>query len=407
METYRELAIDLPNGCSSIRSEVHQFAAEVIRPAAGPLDRASDPKFLVEAESPLWPVLKGAYGLGYHRALLPKQFGGMGLPPVAVHVLLEELGWGSAGIALSLVAAAIPAMAVLADGRKELIDQFVKPFVQNRDASWIGCWALSEPAHGSDNFDVGSEEFRHPTSFPQLAARSDGVDYILDGRKASWITNGGIATHALCSVAIEPSRATRRFVLVPLNLQGITRGDAALKLGQREMNQAAIFFDQVRVPRTLMLKGEGYEREVAKLLALAHSAMAAVLTGTARAAYETALEHVKRRRQGGKAIADHQLVQRSLFGMFTAVEACRALSRTVLVHNLGAAVPSLESAIAAKEFCSRMACEVADQAMQLHGAEGLCAGNTIEKLFRDARVCRIEQGTNEVLALTAIRQVLR
>jgi alkylation response protein AidB-like acyl-CoA dehydrogenase len=406
METYRELSLGLAAHCESMRNEAHHFAMEVMRPAARAIDRSAEAHPFSVAESRLGQVLKAAYGLGYHLALIPERHGGLGLPAIGVHILLEELGWGSAGIGLSLVASSLPATAVIADGRPELIAQFVKPFAENRDATWIGCWALSEPRHGSDHCLVGSDEFRYPTTRAQLVARPDGHDYVIEGQKASWVTNGGIATHALCSAAIEPSNAAHCFFLVPLATPGISREEAPGKLGQRDMNQGAIVFDKVRVSHAWALKGEGFEHEVARLLAISHSSMAAVISGTARAAYQEALAHSKRRWQGGKRICEHQLVQERLFKMFSEVEACRALSRATLVYNWESAIPSLENAIAAKTYCTRTAFQVANQAMELFGADGFTPGNLIEKLFRDTRVSTIQQGANEVLGLAGAHRIL-
>jgi len=406
MKNYQELAIGLPRQCASLRDEAHRFAEEVIRPAARNLDRPDIQPPVVNPDSSLLQIIKAAYGLGYHRAVLPAHFGGLGLPSLGIHILLEELGWGSAGIALSLLSSSLPVLALIADGRSKMIERFVKPFVENRDASWIGCWALSEPRHGSDHFLVGSDEFRYPTNGVDLIARADSRKYVLEGQKAAWITNGGIATHALCSVTIEPSKAAQAFMVVPLDLPGVSRSPAPGKLGQREMNQAQIVFNKVEVPREYLLKGEGFEQEVARLLTLAHSGMAAIITGAARAAYEAALDHSTRRRQGGKRICDHQLVRQALFEMFTGVEACRAFSRAALVYNWETVKPSLETAIAAKIFCTRTALQVVDRAMQVFGADGTVVGNPVEKLFRDIRVSIVEQGSNEVLMLAGANAIL-
>ena len=407
MATYRELSLGLPEQFESLRDEAHHFALEVMRPAAMAIDRGAEAHPFSVAEPRLVQVLKAAYGLGYHLSLIPERHGGLGLSAIGVHILLEELGWGSAGIGLSLLASSVPAIAVIADGRPELIARFVKPFAENRDATWIGCWALSEPRHGSDHFLVGGAEFRYPPATAQLVARLDGHDYVIDGQKASWVTNGGIATHALCSAVIEPSKAAHCLFLIPLASRGISREEPASKLGQQEMNQGALVFDNVKIARDCALKGEGFEQDVGRLLAFVHSAMAAVITGTARAAYEEALAHSKRRWQGGKRICEHQLVQERLFKMFTEVEACRALSRATLIYNWESGVPSLENAIAAKTYCTRTAFQVADQAMQMFGADGFTRGNLIEKLFRDTRVSTIQQGANEVLGLAGAYRILQ
>ena len=172
------------------------------------------------------------------------------------------------------------------------------------------------------------------------------------------------------------------------------------------MNQRALVFDNVKVARDCALNGEGFEQDVARLLAFVHSAMAAVITGTARAACEEALAHSKRRWQGGKRICEHQLVQERLFKMFTEVEACRALSRATLIYNWDSGAPSLENAIAAKTYCTRTAFQVADQAMQMFDTDGFTRGSLIEKLFRDTRVSTIQQGANEVLGLAGAHRII-
>jgi alkylation response protein AidB-like acyl-CoA dehydrogenase len=134
--------------------------------------------------------------------------------------------------------------------------------------------------------------------------------------------------------------------------------------------------------------------------------MAAVFTGVARAAYEEALAYTQQRVQGGKPISEHQLVQKRLFDMFSKVEAARALSRATMIYNHASQTPSREHAIAAKTFCTQAAFEVASDAVQLFGANGLSKDYPVERLFRDARVSMIEDGSNDVLGLVAARQII-
>lgn len=409
METYRELGVDFPAQCQSLKEQAHRFAQEVLRPAATAVDRMADATKAIAGGSPLWSALKGAYAHAYHTAAIPQQLGGLGLSGLAMHVLLEELGWGSAGVAVSLLASALPFVALVRDGRGELVDQFVKPFAADRAGSCIGCLALSEPLHGSDSFAIGSEQFRSPSGRGQLVARLDGEHYVINGEKAAWISNGSIATHAVCSVTIEPSKgmSAHGLALVPLDTPGVSRGEPLNKLGQRVLNQGAIVFEQVRIARGLMLRGGGYEPELERIFSFLDSATAAIFTGLARAAFEEALTYSKQRVQGGKAISEHQLVQRHLFDMFTKVEASRALSRAALLHERGASgEPSLEHAIAAKTFCTQAAFEVADGAMQVFGGYGISQGHLSEKLFRDARVALVEHGINDVMSLAGARRIL-
>jgi len=179
------------------------------------------------------------------------------------------------------------------------------------------------------------------------------------------------------------------------------------KLGQRALNQGEIFFDGVRIPRHYMLTAaEGYEAELTRTLTFANTGMSAAFTGLARAAYEEALDYSRDRVQGGKAICEHQLVQKHLFEMFTKVEACRALSRAVMIYNQTAATPSLEHAIAAKTFCTQASFEVTSDALQIFGGNGLSKEYPMEKFFRDARASLIEDGTNDILSLAGARQII-
>jgi alkylation response protein AidB-like acyl-CoA dehydrogenase len=410
MELYRDLAVDLSEECRSLKAQAHRFAAEVVRPAARAVDRMADAREAVAADSPLRAAIRSAYGLSYHAAAIPRELGGLGLSGLAMHVLLEELGWGSAGFAVSLTSSAAPFMAVVWDGRSELIDAFVKPFAADKTASWVGGIALSESLHGSDSFAIGSEQFRHPSAQGQLVARLENDQYVIDGAKAAWISNGSISTHALCSVTIGPSKgmSARGLVFVPLDTPGVSRGEPLNKLGQRAMNQGGMCFDQVRISRGMMLKGRGYEPELERLFCFLDASSAAIFTGLARAAFEEALAYSRERVQGGKVISEHQLVQRRLFEMFVKVEASRALSRATLIHEREATgEPSLEHAFAAKTFCAQAAFEVTNDAAEVFGGPGVSTGHLAEQLFRDARVALIEHGINDVLSLAGARRILQ
>jgi alkylation response protein AidB-like acyl-CoA dehydrogenase len=369
----------------------------------------TDPRDVIALDSPLRSVFKQAYQLGYHVASLPTEIGGMGLRGLGMHVLIEEMAWGASDLAISLLATSFPFAAAAASGNQELYEKFVKPYIADRDSSLIGCWAITEPQHGSDELVPGTPQFHNPRVTGQVVARADGDSYVINGQKAAWVSNGTIATHAALYLTTEPKAgmAGGGIAFVPLNLPGVSKGKPLNKLGQRALNQGEIFFDNVRIPRKWMLtKSEGYELEVERTLTFANSAMAAAFTGVARAAYEEALDYSKQRVQGGQPICEHQLVQKHLFEMFTKVEACRALSRAVMTYNQTSTTPSLEHAIAAKTFCTQASFEVASDALQVFGGNGLSKEYGIEKLFRDARASLIEDGTNDVLSLAGARHIL-
>ena len=409
MDTYRELNVEFPKDIETVKETVHRFAKDVLRPAAVALDRMTDPREVIALDSPLRKVFKQAYQLGYHVAGLPTEIGGMGLHGLGMHVLIEEMSWGAVDLGLSLLCASFPFTAAAASGNPELYEKFVKPYVADREGSLIGCWAITEPQHGSDELVPGTPQFHNPRVTGQVVARADGDSYAINGQKAAWVSNGTIATHAALYLTTErkAGMAGGGIAFVPLNLPGVSKGKPLNKLGQRALNQGEIYFDNVRIPRSWMLtNSNGYELELERTLTFANTAMATAFTGVARAAYEEALEYSKQRVQGGQAICEHQLVQKHLFEMFTKVEACRALSRAVMIYNQTSMAPSLEHAIAAKTFCTQAAFEVTSDALQVFGGNGLSKEYGIEKLFRDARASLIEDGTTDVLSLAGARHIL-
>lgn len=344
----------------------------------------------------------------YHAAEIPRQFGGLALSGPELEVVFEELGWGSAGLASALLTSTIPFASVVRAQDPELVESFARPFASDRSASLVGCWAMSERHHGSDVLAIGAPVFRHPQIPGELIARSEGDAYVLSGHKSTWVGNGTIATHALTHVTIDSKgMASRDILLIPLDLPGISRGEVFSKIGQRELNQGEIVFENVRVPHSLSVaKIDGYEQRLTEILGHANACLSAIFTGLARAAYEEALDYSKRRFQGDKLLCEHQVVQKRIFDMYVEVEASRALAQAALSAESGSARPPLSQALAAKIFSSQAALKVAGDAVEMSGARGLAQGSLVEKLFRDARTTSAEQGTNEVLALTSARLLL-
>ncbi|MDO8614860.1 MAG: acyl-CoA dehydrogenase family protein [Dehalococcoidia bacterium] len=407
--TYLDLNKQLTSDEAALKEQVHRFAAEVIRPAAMELDRM-EPEDVIASGSPLWGVFKQIYGLGYHTRGLPEELGGVGLSPLAQHIYSEEMGWGACDLSVSLGVTAMPFFFASRSGNQELIREFVVPFSQDREARYIGCWAVTEPHHGSDAVFMGNGLKETPSDVAfELQAEPDGDDWVIRGQKSSWVSNGTIATHAMVHMGLDRSRSstTAGIAFVPLNLPGVTRGKPLNKLGQRALNQGEIFFDNVRIPKSYMLvPPEGYAMMGEMILAAANAGMGATFTGVTRAAFEEGLSYARQRVQGGKPICEHQAVQLKLMDMFTKVECARALSRAAVVYNATTLPPAPEYSVASKVFCTQAAFEVASDALQLHGGMGLAKGMVIEKLFRDARASLIEDGSNDVLSLAGVRRIL-
>jgi alkylation response protein AidB-like acyl-CoA dehydrogenase len=292
---------------------------------------------------------------------------------------------------------------------EKLVEDIIEPFCACRDASLVGCWGITEPDHGSDTLAPNTEVFSDPKVSCQVTARLDGDEWVLSGQKSSWVSNGTIASHALVYLTLDPSLGMSGggICIVPLDLPGVRKGPPLDKLGQRALNQGEFFFEEVRIPQDYMLVDqESYVGMLDLTLATANAAMGAMFTGVARSAYEMALQYSQERVQGGKPLFEHQLIKHKLFGMFTKVEAARALSRAALVYNLNNSPPVTHYSIASKVFCTQAAYEVASEAVQIAGGMGVSREYAIEKIFRDARAGLIEDGANDSLMITGAHMLV-
>jgi alkylation response protein AidB-like acyl-CoA dehydrogenase len=379
-----------------VRDSVHKFAADVLRPAGRELDRLADPGDVIATGSLLWSVFDRYRELG----IVDLEELGGDLDPIARArlrcMVSEELGWGDAGLAISLGVAGFARLFARMSGRPALIERFAGP--DHRD---IGCWAVTEPDHGSDTLAVTERSFSDPELRANCVARREGEEWVIRGQKAAWVSNGTIATVAALFCTIDPSEGFKGggVCLVPLDLPGVSRGKPLDKLGQRALNQGEIYFDDVRIPADYMVVGkESYATIVEMVLTMANASMGAIFVGTAQAALELALDYAKERVQGGVPIFSHQSVKARLFRMFMQVEAARSLARRVFVHNFSQP-PLLQYSIASKVFGTNTAFEVASTALQIFGGNGLTREYPIEKILRDARASMIEDGCNEVLSL--------
>ncbi len=406
---YLDLNKNLTDEQNALKQRTHEFAAQVLRPVSSELDRLADPADVIAEESPMWDVFRQAYREGFHIRGFPEDLGGSRMGPLESHIVSEEMGWGSADFAIALSVTSFPF--AFAAGRRDpdIMREVVMPFVEDREARYIGCWAITEPGHGSDTLMPGTKTFTNTDIQYELHATLDGEEYVLNGQKSAWVSNGTVATHALAFLGVDRARgmAGGGVALVPLDLPGVTKGPPLNKLGQRALNQGEIFFDDVRIPRKYMLVGpDAYTLTIDAVLAGANAFMGAVFTGVARAAFEEALTYAKSRVQGGVPIAEHQLVQKKLFDMFTKVESARQISRAALIYNSGAFPSGTQYSIASKVYCTQAAFEVASEAIQLHGGYGLTKDMLVEKLFRDARASMIEDGSNDILSLTAAKKII-
>jgi alkylation response protein AidB-like acyl-CoA dehydrogenase len=376
----------------SVQDAAHRFAENVMRPAGARLDRFSAAA-LVAPDSELWKVLRESAGLGLTMTTL------LELPALErarlMMIASEELAWGDAGLAGAILVNNFPAMYAAIAGRMDLV-----AYCDGK----LGCWGITEPDHGSDMLDAHGSLQATDGDYgrPNCVARVDGDRVVINGQKAAWVSGAMTAqvcalyTHAEIDGSVRPGLV----IIVPLELPGVTRGKPLEKLGLRGLNQGELYFENVVVPASNIIAGpDEYADMVYHTLAEANVHVACTAVGIARAAYEHALAYVHARRAGGRKIALHQQVQHRLFHMFRKVEAARALVRRVATYNATAPLPALQGSAAAKVHATQTAFEVASEALQIFGGNGMSLEYPMEKLLRDARAMLIADGCNEVLAM--------
>jgi alkylation response protein AidB-like acyl-CoA dehydrogenase len=386
-----DLEFDLTETERAVRDTAHRFAAEVMRPAGIALDKLSADEVIADG-SILWDVHKKYSALGL-REIDPD------LSPIEQarisYLVGEELGWGDSGLAISFGAGAMCGGLAAGSMNPELAARF--PQGTN------GCWAITEPNHGSDMIDFDGKMVAAGATRGRsdCIARADGNEYVISGQKAAWVSNGTVAEQAALYCAMETADGQKGggVILVNLKTSGVSRGKALEKIGQRALNQGEIFFDEVRVPADNVICGPDlYSEMVNQTLTGANTGMSITFTGLARAAFEAALEYAQTRVQGGVPIIQHQSVKTRIFQMYRKVEAARCLARKVAMNN-ASGNGNLGPAIAAKVTATQTAFEVASDAMQVFGGNGISKEYPIEKMLRDARISMIEDGCNEVLGL--------
>lgn len=380
----------------AVRDTLRRFAVDVMRPIGKALD-VMTPEEVIAKDSPLWEAHAKYAELG-----MDNMGGESDMSPVEAARLgalsSEMMGWGDAGLAISLGVSAMPRTLAQMTGKPEIIEKF--------ESYKVGCWAITEPNHGSDLVDFDSTEGSDAKRRGDCFARRDGDQIVINGQKSSWVSNGTIAQSAAlyCSYEDDDGVQGGGVFVVPLDVDGVTRGAPTNKVGQRPLNQGEIFFDNVSIPLDYMIGGPAeYSAILGLTLTGANGGMGSLFCGLARAALEEAVDYAKQRIQGGKPIIEHQAVKTRLFEMYRKVEAARALNLRVVTHN--AVNPKLELAITSKVTSTRTAMEVATDAMQILGGAGMTLEYPIEKMMRDASVSTIEDGENTLLGLVAAEKL--
>lgn len=401
---YIELDMNLSDEAKAIQKEVYKFGMEVLRPAGIELDKLHDPTDVFSKDSIYWDVVKAYREMNLHMAGIPKELGGMAgdVDPKVGMLISEILGYADAGLTIGLGVSSMPFTLASMSPEPEL-QQLARDYCNDASGELIGCWAGTEPAHGSDIIFATTSGFDDPKCGFDVKAELKGDEYIINGQKASWVSNGTFATHAALHLTLDPTKGMygSGVAIVPLDLPGISRGKPLDKIGQRPLNQGEIFFDDVKIPKSHMLIADPQMGHIMikTLLIGGNTGMGELFTGLAQAAFDEALKYAKERIQGGIPIFEHKNIKLQLFNMFIKVEAARALARRVSLYNTTNEPRSYSYAVASKVLSTKNAFEVTSEAIQIFGGNGLSKEYVIEKLFRDAKAAMIEDGENNSLSL--------
>ncbi|MGI8736984.1 MAG: acyl-CoA dehydrogenase family protein [Candidatus Eremiobacter antarcticus] len=382
----QSLNFELPEDLKLLKSTIREFVEKELWPAAAQVEDSDEiPAAILDKMSEM-----GLFGLPF-----AEEYGGAGMGELGYCVALEELGRASAAFSNLLGAhCSIGAMALHLDGSKELKDRFMPQLCAGDK---LACFALSEPNAGSDAANI------------QTAARRDGDLFVLNGVK-HYITSGDIADFASVFAVTDRSLGARGGITafwVDLNAPGITRGPNDKKMGLSGSHTCELIFQDAQVPadRVIGKIGAGFLTAM-KTLDMGRLSLGAGCVGTSQLMLEKAIAHAKDRVQFGKPIARQQAVQFMLADMATEIYAARNMVYNGAWKADRAERFTIEAAMV-KRYCSDMAIRVVDRALQIHGGMGFMKETGIERVYRDARILAIYEGTNEIQRMIIAEELLK
>lgn len=385
-----------------VRDWVHEFAEDVIRPAAREWD---------EREETPWPIIEEAASVGlYSLDFVANAFAdpsGILLP-----VVMEEVAWGDAGIGLAIFGTGLATAAIMANGTPEQIGEWLPTCFEAPDGSLnLAAFGVTEPDAGSDVSSLRSRAVYDEAS----------DEWILNGTK-TFITNGGIADVHVLVLSVDPtlgSRGQASFV-VPPGTPGLRMGQKFQKMGIRASHTAEVVLQDCRVPGSCLLGGkEALDERLARareggasrhqpamaVFEASRPAVGAQAVGIARAAYEYALDYAKEREQFGRPIIENQAIAFQLADMKMHTDAARMLTwRAGWMAATGQPFEAGEGSMS-KLYAGENAVRVTDQAISILGGYGYLRDHPVEQWHRDAKIFSIFEGTSEIQRLTIARAI--
>ena len=365
---------------------VHDFVAAEVRPFAREADETGEFN---------WAAVRKMGPLGMLGLNIPEEYGGPGIDAVSAAIAIEELGWGCGSMALAIAAHnGLGSTPIVLYGSEEQKKKWL-PLVSSGQNK-LGSLALTEPGAGSDLQGVSTK------------AEKDGDEWVINGTKM-WCTNASIAEYIITLVRTAPEAGSHSMsmILVPTDTPGLTIGPAEKKMGLHGSPTHAVTYENVRLPMDALLgeEGKGLHQTLSTLDG-GRISIGAISVGLAQAAFEYATDYAREREAFGKPIANLQAIQWMLAEMATNIEAARTLLYKAAWLKEQGRPYSMEASMA-KMFATEMAEKVCRDAIQVHGGYGYSSEYPVERLYRDARLMTIGEGTSEIQRLVIARQVLK
>lgn len=369
-----------------LRETVRKFTDNEVRPLAREIDERE--------EVPLELIRKAAE-LGFLGAAVPEEYGGGGIGEVGYCVILEELARGCNSTAVTIGGhASLGVMAICLEGTEEQKRGYLPPLAEGRK---LAAYALTETAAGSD-----------PAAMRTMATRTCS-GYVLNGSK-TFITNGNIADVIIVFAVTDAARRVHGGItafIVEKDWPGFRAGRPESKMGIRGSHTTDLFFEDLQVPEGNVLGkvGDGFQVAL-KTLDVARVSLASQCLGGAKELLDLSVKYAGERVQFGKPIAQQEAIQFMLGDMATDIYQVESIVyRTAWMIDRG--LPHARESAICKLAASEAVCRVADKAVQIHGGMGYMREYPIERLYRDARINRIFEGTNEIQHLVIARDLIK
>lgn len=367
----------------ALQKMAREFAEKEMKPNAAKYDKGEE-----------FPedVMKKAFDVGFLTCTIPKEYEGGGLNDLDTVIISEELAAGCAGMYTTMMVNALAYTPIIMYGTEEQKKTYLIP--QTEEMSFAS-FCLTEREAGSDAGSIKTKAIKK------------GDEYIINGSKC-FISNGGIASFYTIFALTDPEKGPRGMsaFIVPRESPGLSIGKVEDKMGHRASNTAELHFDDLRVPAENLLGKEGLGFIIAlKTLDRTRAPVGAAGVGVARAALEYAVDYAKTRIQFGRPIALFQHLAFKIAQMATEIDAARYLVWRA-AWLMDQEKPCGKESAMAKAFGSDVAMSVTTEALQILGGYGYMKDYPMEKLFRDAKLLQIYEGTNEIQRLVISREII-